>query len=75
MTLPINNDVANNELSIDQLDAIAGGGLFGLLEDGAKAVAHGFEHAAHAVENFFTPDVRITFTFGHPANGTPRKVS
>ena len=41
MTLPTNNDVANRELSIDDLDAIAGGGLLGWIEDGAKAVAHG----------------------------------
>ena len=48
MNLPTNNDVANRELSIDELDAIAGGSLLGWIEDGAKAVAHGVEHAVNA---------------------------
>jgi hypothetical protein len=66
MSLPTNNDVANRELSIDELETIAGGGLLGWFEDGAKSVVHGIEHAANAVENWFTPDIKITFTFGRP---------
>jgi hypothetical protein len=76
MTLPTNNNVAYRELTIDELDTIAGGGLLGWIEDGAKAVAHGAEYAANAVENFFTPNIKITFTFGgRPPGSTPYKVS
>lgn len=75
MTFPMNNDVANRELSIDELDAIAGGGLLGWIEDGAKAVAHSVEHAVNAIENFFTPNIKITFTIGGRPGGTPYKVS
>jgi hypothetical protein len=75
MTLPTNDDFANRELSIEELEAIAGGGLFGWIESEAKSAWHGIEHAASAVANWFTPDVKITFTIGHPGNGTPHKVS
>lgn len=39
------NDVANRELSIGELDAVAAGGFFG-------DVWHGIEHAASAVVHF-----------------------
>jgi hypothetical protein len=39
------NDFANRELSIDELEAIAAGGLFG-------SIWHGIEHAASAAVHF-----------------------
>ena len=53
MTLPT-NDLATRELSMDDLDAIAGGNIFG-------DIWHGIEHGAHAVgsglKSFFTNPV------------------
>lgn len=39
------NDFENRELSIEELDAIAAGGLFG-------SIWHGIEHAASSVAHF-----------------------
>jgi hypothetical protein len=41
----LSNDVANSELSIEELETIAGGGFFG-------NILHGIEHAASAVVHF-----------------------
>jgi hypothetical protein len=76
MTLPTNNDVANRELSIDELDTIAAAGLGSWLEGEAKSAWHGIEAAGSAIASFFAPDIKITFTFGGRAPGsTPYKVS
>jgi hypothetical protein len=76
MTLPINNDVTDRELSIAELDAIAAGGFGSWLEGEAKSAWHGVEKAAGAVASFFAPDIKITFTFGgHPPGSAPYKVS
>jgi hypothetical protein len=75
MTLPTNDDIAKRELSIEELEAIAAGGLLGWTEGEAKSVWHGIEHGVDAALNWLSPNVKITFTLGHPANGTPHKVS
>jgi hypothetical protein len=49
MTLPVNDDFANCELSIEELDAIAAGGIFGRLWNGIKS-------AEHSVANFARSD-------------------
>ena len=54
MTLPMNNDFANGELSIDELDAIAGGGWFG-------HAVHWVEHKAKAI---FTKPVVVGVAVG-----------
>jgi hypothetical protein len=48
MTLPV-NDVANRELSIEELEAIAAGNWLGDLW-------HGVEHVASAVEHWATSE-------------------
>jgi hypothetical protein len=76
MTLPTNNDVANRELSIDELDTIAAAGFLSWVEGEAKSAWHGIEAAGSAIASFFAPDIKITFTFGGRAPGsTPYKVS
>jgi hypothetical protein len=42
---PSANDVANREISIEELEAVSGGGFFG-------DVWHGIEHAASAAVHF-----------------------
>lgn len=41
------NDFENRELSIEELDTIAAGGLFG-------SIVHGIESVGHSIEHFFT---------------------
>jgi hypothetical protein len=54
MALPNNDDFANRELSIEELDAIAGGGWF-------SSAVHWVEHEAHSIgsglKSFFTNPV------------------
>jgi hypothetical protein len=48
MTLPTNDDFANRELSIEELDAIAAGGLWGWIKHEASAAVHWIEnHVPH----------------------------
>jgi hypothetical protein len=54
MTLPANNEFANRELSIDELDAIAGGNFLG-------DVWNKIESGAHAVTS------EVKSIFGNPA--------
>jgi hypothetical protein len=75
MNLPTNNDIANRELSIDELDAVAGGGLLGWIEGGAKSVWHDVQHGIDAVLDWAAPQGKITVTFGRPPGSTPYKVS
>jgi hypothetical protein len=75
MTLPTNNDAANRELSIDELDTIAAAGFLSWVEGEAKSAWHGIEAAGSAIAGFFAPDIKITFTIGRPPGSTPYKVS
>jgi hypothetical protein len=76
MTLPTNNDVANRELSIEELDTIAAAGFGSWLEGEAKSVWHSIEHAGREIASFFAPDIKINVTLGgRPGGGTPYKVS
>jgi hypothetical protein len=43
MTLPTDNDFSNRELSIEELDAIAAGGLWGWIKHEASAAVHWIE--------------------------------
>ena len=46
MTIPTNNDFANCELSIDELEAVAGGGLWGWIKHEASDALHWVERNA-----------------------------
>jgi len=50
MTLPMSDDFANRELSIEELEAIAAGGWF-------SSVVHGVEHVGSAVWSAVTSPV------------------
>jgi hypothetical protein len=53
MTLSTNDNFANRELSIDELETIAAGGLFGWIgHEITSAVGYVLSPAAHAVEKF-----------------------
>jgi len=54
MANPINEDFANFELSVDQLDEITGGGWF---SHAVHWVGHQVSSAGHAVGKFFTNPV------------------
>ena len=43
MTLPTNDDFANRELSIDELETIAAGGLWGWIKHEVSAAVHWVE--------------------------------
>ena len=43
MTLPANDDFANRELSIEELEVIAAGGLWGWIRHEVSAVVHWVE--------------------------------
>jgi hypothetical protein len=76
MTLSTNDTITNRELSMEELDTIAAAGLGSWLEGEATSAWHGIESAGSAIRNFFTPDIKITFTFGgRPPGSTPYKVS
>jgi hypothetical protein len=47
MTLPINDDFATRELSIEELEAIAGGSVWGWIKHEASVVEHGASAAVH----------------------------
>jgi hypothetical protein len=48
MTLPTNDDFANRELSIEELEAIAAGGLWGWIKHEVSAAVHWVEsHVPH----------------------------
>jgi hypothetical protein len=71
MTIPTNNDFANCELSIDELEAVAGGGLWGWIKHEASDALHWIEkNAAGAV-------AVIEKVLGGPIynSHTPRKMS
>jgi hypothetical protein len=46
MTLPTNNDVANRELSIEELEAIAAAGILSWIKSEASSALHFFEGSA-----------------------------
>lgn len=52
MTLPTNDDFANRELSIEELEAIAAGGLWGWIKHEASAAVHWVEAKAPAAANW-----------------------
>jgi hypothetical protein len=48
MTLSTNDDFANRELSIDELDAIAAAGILSWIKSGASSALHFFEGSGKA---------------------------
>jgi hypothetical protein len=48
MTLPTNNDIANRELSIEELDTIAAAGLISWIKHEASSALHFFEGSGKA---------------------------
>ena len=48
MTLSTNDDFANRELSIDELDAIAAAGILSWIKSGASSALHFFEGGGKA---------------------------
>jgi hypothetical protein len=50
MILPANDDLANRELSIEELDAIAAGSFWGWISHGLATVVHWIEHPPTKVD-------------------------
>jgi len=48
MNLPTNNDFANRELAIEELDAIAAAGILSWIKSGASSALHFFEGGGKA---------------------------
>jgi hypothetical protein len=71
MTVPTEHDFANCELSIDELEAVAGGGLWGWIKHEASGVLHWVERNASSVASV------IEKALGGPIynSHTPHKMS
>ena len=71
MTVPTKHDFANCELSIDELEAVAGGGLWGWIKHEASDVLHWVERNASSVASV------IEKALGGPIynSHTPHKMS
>jgi hypothetical protein len=59
MTLPTNEDFANRELSIEELDAIAAGSIWGWIKHEAGVVVHEIGSAVHWIETH----VKVEYPF------------
>jgi hypothetical protein len=55
MALPTNDDFANRELSIEELETIAAGGLWGWIKHEVSAAVHQATAAVHWLEKHHVP--------------------
>ena len=62
MALPTNDDFANRELSIEELEAIAAGGFWSWIKHEASVIAHDASVAFHWIESHW-PNPTTKFPF------------
>jgi len=74
MTLPTNDDFANRELSIDQLETIAAGGLWGWIKSETRSALNWIEGPALKIAGEII-HVLEGQTGGPTYNRTPHKLS